>query len=518
MQSIVKKLETVFRESWDMPALTDLGSGITYKYGDVATRIRYIHALFEALGIKAGDKIAVCDKNSSNWAISMLAVITYRAVAVPLLPDYSKEQLRMLCEHCDAKFMISSRRLENLWPEGECPMYMLDIKDLLAMTPSLGTDDIERRAFRQLTERYPNGFHRQDVIYEAEDPETLMLLSYTSGSTGNPKGVMLPWRAMQGNMRFAADAFPMKANLKLLIILPMAHMYGFALDFLFGILCQAHLHILTKIPAPSVLIETLETVKPDRFMSVPLVIEKMVKNETIRKRLTATLADNCYEVVMGGAPLSKEVERKLREENVRYTIVYGMTECGPVITFSDWKEHRPGACGKAALGMEVKVDSDDPEHTPGEIITKGANLMMGYYKNAEATADTIDEEGWLHTGDLAVMDQDGFIYIRGRKKNVLLTSNGQNVFPEEAEDQVVSHSLADECVVVEREGKLAALVYVSEATLQAKGISRDDIDLEDILREVNRYLPSYCQIAKMELRSEEFEKTAKRSIRRFLYK
>ena len=541
-RSLIKSIENVFRKSWDLPALTDWGSNVTYTYGDVATRICYIHSLFEVIGIKPGDKIAICDKNSSNWAISMLAIITYRAVAVPLLPDYSKQQLKMLCEHCDAKFMVGNHQLATLWEDGECPMYMLDTEDLLAMTPNTVTDKVEEEAFRRFSQKYPNGYTQKALCYEAEDPDALMLLSYTSGSTGNPKGVMLPYKSLWSNQMFANNALPYKPGMRVFLILPMAHMFGFSFDFLYGIMLSAHLYILTKIPAPKVLMEAFSVVKPDYFLCVPLVMEKIIQTKVlpilnkpdisfmlkvpglrqlicrkIRNQLTIALGGNFYSVVMGGAPLNKEVEKVLRMVKFPFTVGYGMTECGPIITYADWKESRTGSCGKAALNMEVKILSNDPQHEPGEIVTKGVNTMMGYYKNTEATQEAIDEEGWLHTGDLGVIDKDGFLYIRGRKKNMLLGANGQNIYPEEAEDQVISYSIFDECVVVQRGDKLVALVYASDLTLKAAETSRESLNLEAIRQEINLHLPKYCQLAKLEQRSEEFEKTPKKSIRRFLY-
>ena len=541
--SLIKSIEDVFRSGWDMPALTDCGSNVTYSYSDVATRVCYIHCMFEVLGIKPGDKIAICDRNSTNWAISMLAIITYRSIAVPLLPDYSRQQLKMLCEHCDAKFMMGNRQLATLWEEGECPMYMLDTEDLLTMTPNTATDKVEEDVFSKFKTKYPNGYSKEDVHYEAENPDDLMLLSYTSGSTGNPKGVMLSWRAMASNMEFAYNALPVEPGYRELLLLPMAHMFGFAFDFLYGIMRKAHLFIFTRIPAPKMILEAFDKIKPGQFLCVPLVMEKIINNKVlpvlnkpiikllfkvpglrqlicrkIRKQLTVAFGGNFYEVIMGGAALSKEVERILRMVGFRYTIGYGMTECGPIITYSDWKEHRPGSCGKAALNMEVKILSEDPYNIPGEIVAKGKNLMNGYYKNPEATAETIDQDGWLHTGDLGVIDKDGFIYIRGRKKNMLLGANGQNIYPEEAEDQVVTHSIFDECVVVQRNDKLVALVYVSDLTLKIHGKQREQLDLEAIRKEVNEHLPRYCQLSAIEQRNEEFEKTPKKSIRRFLYK
>lgn len=541
--SIIKRIEEVIREQWECDAFTDYGSDLTYQYGDVAIRICYLHMLFETLGIKPGDKVAICSKNSSNWAISMLAILTYRAVAVPLLPDYSKEQLKMLCDHCGAKFMIAHHRLANLWPNGQCPLYMIDAEDLLTMTPDTLTDEVEDKAFNLFHQRYPNGYTKEHVHYEAEQPEELMILSYTSGSTGNPKGVMLPWRSLMSNIRFAADAFPCQKDMRLLLVLPMAHMYGFALDFLYGIMCGAHLTVLTKLPAPKVILKALATVRPHYFLCVPLVMEKIINSKVmpllnrpfmkvmflipgihelicwkIRKKLIKDFGGNIYEVMIGGAPLNKKIEKLLRMVAFRYTIGYGMTECGPMITYSDWKKHHLGSCGKAVLGMEVKVDSPDPKRIPGELITKGPSMMLGYYKNDEATKSTIDENGWLHTGDLAVVDKEGFFYIRGRKKNILLGSNGQNIFPEEAEDQVVSHSIFEECVVVQRQGKLVGLVYVSDALLQELGKKREELDLEAIRNEVNLYLPNFCQLSQLEQRNEEFVKTPKKSIRRFLYR
>jgi len=540
--SIIKQLETVFHEQWDSDALTDYGSGVTYKYGDVAIRICYFHMLFESLGIKPGDKVAICGKNSCNWAISMLAILTYHAVAVPLLPDYSKQQLKMLCEHCGAKFMIASHRLANLWPEGECPMYMIDVEDLLAMTPSRFTDDVEDKAFALFAKRYPNGFTKDILQYKEEQPDELMILSYTSGSTGNPKGVMLPWRSLQSNMQFAEGAFPRERGQRLLLILPLAHMYGYALDFLHGILKGAHLFILTQSPVPQVVLKAFDEIKPAYLLSVPLVLEKVfnirvfpilqkpfvkvimkipvvrrLMYRMIRRQLMHALGGNIYEVMMGGAALNKEIEKILHKIKFPFTIGYGMTECGPMITYSDWKEHRLGSCGKAVVNMEVKVNSNDPQHEPGEIVTRGINLMLGYYKNEDATAATVDENGWLHTGDLGTIDQDGFIYLRGRKKNMLLGSNGQNIYPEEAEEQVVSYSIFEECVVVQRQGKLVGLVFASDNVLKKYGKKREELDLETIRKEVNQHLPKYCQLSSLEQRTEEFQKTPKRSIRRYLY-
>ncbi len=544
MDSLIRSLENVFRTAWDNPAITEWGSDVTYKYGDIAKRIVYIHLLFEELGIKPGDKVAVCDKNSANWMISTLAIITYKAVAVPLLADYSDKQIVMLCEHCDAKFMICNRKMADLWPEGNCPMYLLDIADLLTMNPSSVTDEVEERVFAQFSKRFPQGYTKDDVCYEAENPDDLMLLSYTSGSTGNPKGVMLSYRSICSNLDYVKKAIPICENENMLLVLPMAHIFGLTCDFLHGMMSKAYLHVLTKTPAPTVLMKALQTIRPSVFLCVPLIMEKIVLGKIapklnepkvskmsqipilrqfiygkVRKEMLNFFGNNVRRIVMGGAALNKDVEKILHKVKFPYFVGYGMTECGPLIAYSYNRKKRYGSCGNVVSRMEVSVLSEDPQHVPGEIVVRGDNVMMGYYKNPDASEETIDKDGWMHTGDLGVLDKDGYLYIRGRKKNMLLSSNGQNIFPEEAEAQVVAHSLFDECVVVQRDGKLVALVYVNDVTLRAMQTTREAVEkqLDVICKEINTYLPKYCQLSKMVQRTEEFEKTPKKSIRRFLY-
>lgn len=522
-ESVIKIIENSIREGWDKPALTDIATNTTYTYCEVAVRISYIHSLFEELGIKKGDKVAICDKNSCNWVISLLAVVTYKAIAVPLLPDYSDKQLVMLCDHCGAKFMIASNRVSHLWDDRECPMFLLDISDLLTMTPSIETDTLEQRTFDRYRQRYPDGFTLADLYYEAEHLDDVMLLSYTSGSTGNPKGVVLSFRSMLSNCLFAKNAVPIGKFSRFFVTLPMAHMYGFVMDVLFGLSISAHMHIFTKIPVPQLLKESLSWVKPHWICCVPKVLEKFIDSDPIYSKdvnvLKEALGGEVYEVMMGGASLSKEKEDLLRSMGFPYTIGYGMTESGPMITFSDWKEHRPGSCGKAVPRMEVRILSDDPANIPGEVVAKGDNLMVEYYHNADATAHTIDAEGWLHTGDMGVMDADGFVYLRGRIKNMLLGSNGQNIYPEEAEEQIVHYTIVDECVIVQRDKALVALVYVSDETLRLHGITRGDVEkmLQEIVDVANMNLPRYCQIKYAEQNMAEFEKTPKKNIRRFLY-
>ena len=541
---LIKRLEKVIREQWDEPALTDYGSDVTFRYRDVAYRICYLHLLFESLDIKPGDKIAVCDRNSCNWAISMLAVLTYRAVAVPLLPDYSKEQLRMLCEHCDAKFMIAHHRLANLWPEGKCPMYMIDMEDLLAMTPTTLTDEVEDKAYALFAKRYPGGFTKEHVHYEAENPDDLMILSYTSGSTGNPKGVMLPWRSLQSNLQFAADALPCEKGLRAFLILPMAHMFGFAFDFLYCITCGAHLFILTKIPAPKVILEAFATIRPDYFLCVPLVMEKIIKSKVmpvlnkplvkvlfkipgihelicrkIRRQLTNSLGGNFYEVIMGGAALSKEVEKILRMVGFRFTVGYGMTECAPLICFAPHYEFVPGSCGRILPLMEGRITSPNSAGI-GEIEVRGENVMTGYYKNEEATRDVFTEDGWLRTGDLGILDENGNLFIKGRSKTMLLGPSGQNIYPEEIEDVLNNMPFVLESLVMQNtDNALVALVCPDMEAVDKAHLSNAQIreQMEVNRKQVNTQVAAYEQITQIRIFPHEFEKTPKKSIKRFLY-
>lgn len=541
-KSLIKRIAKAIREAWDKPALTNFGTDLTYTYANVAERIAYIHLLLQELGVKPGDKVALCDKNSANWVVAQLAIITYRAVSVPLLPDFSQTQIANLCEHSEAKVLIGGQKLSCLWAEGE-GIPTLDIDRLMSMDASQLTGVAEAAALKRFAEAYPKGISLEDIHFEAEDPEALMLISYTSGSTGNPKGVMLPYRSLWSNNTFALEKLPIPDGARYFFILPMAHMFGYSFDFMFAVTKKAHAFILTKAPVPKVLLEAFQTAKPHVFLCVPLVIEKIINGKVrpvlekplmkfllhvpgvrqlicrkVRTQLVQALGGCVYEVIMGGAALNRDVEKILRMVKFPYTVGFGMTECGPLASYADWHCTRTGSCGKSVDRVELSVLSEDPVNVPGEIVIRGMNVMTGYYKNPEATEEAIDDEGWLHTGDLGVIDQDGYMFIRGRKKNMLLSSNGQNIYPEEMEEQVVSHSIFDECVVVQRDTRLVALVYAADLTLAAAGITREQIDLEAIRQEVNHHLPKYSQIASMEQRTEEFEKTPKRSIRRFLYK
>lgn len=514
--SLIKEIERSFKRSWDFPALSNYGSKQPYTYGEVAAAVAYIHTIFEEMGIKPGDKVALCDRNYRNWVIAMLAIITYGAVAVPMLPDYSDAQLVELCEHCEAKFLFSSSRIASLWEQDKCPMGIIDLAELLDMDDE--SDGMRMNVLNKYHERFPNGVTPADVSYIKEDLDDMMLLSYTSGSSGHPKGVMLSYRSLLSNAKYILGNKSLPEHGKELVLLPLAHMFGFATDFLGGILKGCHLTILTKPPVPSILVQAIKDVKPDTIYSVPLVFEKFTSSSRGIPVLEFLSQSSVKEVIMGGAALSKDAENTLRRMHFKFSVGYGMTECGPLICHSFYPESRSGSCGKVVPGMTIKIQSSDPQHKPGEILAKGRNLMLGYYKDEAATKEAIDEKGWLHTGDLGIIDEEGNLFIRGRKKNMILGSNGQNIYPEEAEEQVVTYSIFEECVVVQRENRLVALVYVSDQTLALAGLTRDSINLEQSRKSVNLHLPAYCQIAELEQQAQEFEKTPKKSIKRFLYK
>lgn len=524
--SFIKRIEATVRTHWDRPALTNYGSGVTYTYGDAARLVACLHVLFEDLGVVPGDRIAVCDRNCSNWSIAMVAIMTYGAVAVPLLPDYSASQIISLCDHCGARLIFSNKRVKALWGEGGCPVPMIDLSDMLASTSD--PDAEEDAIFSAFLRKYPYGYSPQQLCYRSEGSlEDIAIISYTSGSTGHPKGVMIPYRSLLSNAEYVASNPALKtpgggtrSQARYLVLLPMAHMFGFTCDFLSSLLLGCHVTILTKAPVPSILIAAINEVRPDVLYTVPLVMEKIIVSPKADEILSFLSSTTISEIIMGGAGIKHEVEEKLSAASFRYSVGYGMTECGPLITHDFWPDGRVGSCGRAVTNMEIKVASADPQTIPGEILVRGANVMRGYFRDPLATAEAFDSEGWLRTGDLGVIDADGYLYIRGRLKNVILGSNGQNIYPEEAEEQVLTYSIFDECLVVQRDCRLVALVYISDAHLDHLGISRDQAydRLEQYRREINLHLPAYCQLASLEPQAEEFEKTPKHSIRRFLYK
>ena len=543
--SLMKIIEGTLKENWSSKAFTDYGIKVEleYTYQEVAQHIARFHLLFEELGIKPGDRIAICDKNSSNWSISLLSTLTYGAVAVPILNDFNLEQIENIYEHSESSLFFCSNRV---FTEAERlnKARMINVADFKPFAGDKVMLDAIENAEKKYNAKFPNGMQPSDVCYKAEDPEALTLLSYTSGSTGNSKGVMIPNRALWSNILFADAALALEQGSRILSLLPLAHMYGFSFEFLYEFCIGCHVHFLTKAPSPKILLGAIAAVRPSLLVAVPLIIEKIVRGRVfpllqtprmkfmlsipglrnivhskIRQQILKAFGGNIYEVVVGGAPLNKEVGDFLARINFPITVGYGMTECAPIICYEDWKYFAKGSCGKQVPRMEVKIDSPDPHNVAGEIICKGMNVMLGYYKNPEATAEAIDADGWLHTGDLGTIDRQGNVFIRGRKKNMLLGANGQNIYPEEIEDKVLSYTPFDECVVVQRGEKLVCLAYITDAAVEAKGISREEVakNIDQIRNDVNAVLPKYANISEFEIRNEEFIKTPKKNIKRYLY-
>lgn len=528
--SLLDIVERSIKNNWNQYAYTDYGTDNTYTYGDVAKEIARLHALYKKIGVQPGEKIALCDKNSSHWAISFISVLTYGATAVPILADFHIEQIQNIYKHSESRLLICSMKTAKATGIKD----VLDIEDLKLINSDI---DINIEDFRNLTP--------EDIHYFREDPEGVALISYTSGSTGRSKGVMLPYRSIWSNVIFADEVLGLPNGCNTMAILPMAHMYGFAFDFIYEFSIGCHVHYLTKTPSPAILIKAFNEVKPAIVIAVPLVIEKIVTGKVfpilktpkmralvkmpiirnivynkIRQQLTNAFGGEFYEVIIGGAAFSKEVEGFLAKIKFPYTVGYGMTECGPILGYEDWNNFKKGSCGKAAPRMTLKIDSEDPEHKAGEILARGTNVMLGYYKNPEETAEAIDADGWLHTGDLGTIDKEGNIFIRGRKKTMLLGANGQNIYPEEIEDVILSQTIFEECVVVQRGEKLVALVYISDEALAKHHLDRHSLDknLDEYKKQANAALPKFANIIGFEVQDQEFEKTPKRSIRRYLYK
>lgn len=543
-------IEKSIIEHWDLDALTDY-KGKTLQYHDVARKIEKIHIMYEASGIKKGDKIAICGRNSSMWAVSFFATLTYGAVAVPILHEFTPEQIHNIVNHSEAKLLfvgdvIATEIDATKMPDLEGIIYLPDLSLSLSRTEKL---TYAREHLNEMFGRkYPKFFRQEHVkYYREQSPDELALINYTSGTTGRSKGVMIPYRAMWSNADFANNALGknLKSGDNIISILPMAHMYGMAFELIFEFITGAHIFYLTRMPSPAIIAQALADVKPTLMIAVPLIIEKIIRKrvfpkiqtsrmklllntpvinkkvkEKICEQVVAAFGGNIYQVVIGGAALNREIETFLKEINFPFTVGYGATECAPIIGYSDWKEFVPTSCGKPALHQEVRIDSIDPENVPGEIITRGPNVLLGYYKNEEATREVIDADGWFHTGDLGTMDAEQNIFIKGRSKNMLLGSNGQNIYPEEIEDKLNSMPLVSECLVVQREEKLIGLVFPDLE--EAKELGLNDADLRNLMdeskKQLNEIMPAYYKLADIEIMEEEFVKTPKRSIKRYLYK
>ena len=542
-------IEKSIIDHWDMDALTDY-KGATLQYHDVARKIEKLHIMFENSGVVKGDKIALCGRNSANWAVAFLATLTYGAIAVPILHEFMPDQIHNIVNHSDAKLLfvgdvVATQVDATKMPGLEGIIYIPDYSLIVSRTDKL------TYAREHLNEmfgiKYPKYFRKNHVsYYKEENPEELAMINYTSGTTGFSKGVMIPYRALWGNADFAENVLgkKIKPGDSVISILPMAHMYGMAFEFIFEFIKGCHIFYLTRIPSPAIIAEAFGRIKPAVIIAVPLVIEKIIRKKVfpkiqnnrmrmllhmpvISKKVKEKICDqvsnafggNFYEVIIGGAAFNQEVESFLHSVGFKYTVGYGATECAPIICYEDYKHFVPGSCGKAALHMMVRIDSPDPENVPGEILAKGPNVMLGYYKNEEATKQTIDENGWYHTGDLGTMDGDGNVFIKGRSKNMLLGASGQNIYPEEIEDKLNSLALVAESVVVQKGDKLIALVHPDYDEAQTLNLGNNELTdiMEQNRQELNSMIPAYSKVSEIRIHEEEFEKTPKKSIKRFLY-
>ena len=546
-QSFIAFLEDSIKKNWDLDALTDY-KGATLQYKDVARKIEKLHIIFELSGIKQGDKIAVCGRNSSHWGVTFLAAVTYGAVIVPILHEFKSDNIHNIVNHSEARLlmvgdMVWENLNENAMPLLEGVILMNDYTLLVSRSSKL---DYARDHLNELFgKKYPRNFRREHVSYRRDTPEELAVINYTSGTTSYSKGVMIPYRALWSNTQFAFDVLKMNPGDKLVSMLPMAHMYGLAFEFLYEFCVECHIYFLTRTPSPKIIFQAFSEVKPNLVVAVPLIIEKIIKKNvlpkletpamkillkvpiindkikaTVREQMINAFGGNFYEIIVGGAAFNQEIEQFLKSIDFPYTVGYGMTECAPIICYEDWKYFKSGSCGKAAPRMEVKILSPDPENIVGEIVCKGPNVMLGYYKNPEATAEVIDKDGWLHTGDLGVMDAEGNVTIKGRSKNMLLGPSGQNIYPEEIEDKLNNMPFVSESIIIQQaDSKLAALVYPDFDDAFAHGLDNDAIAqaMEENRINLNTELPAYSQIARVKIYPEEFEKTPKKSIKRFLY-
>ncbi|MDX9883152.1 MAG: AMP-binding protein [Prolixibacteraceae bacterium] len=542
-QKLIALFARSFRQNWELPVFSDFQGG-TYTYGEAAQIIRNIHCFFKESGIRKGDKVAMFGRNASNWGISFIAVVSYGAVAVPVLPDFNPEDVHHIINHSESRMLFGNDLLLEKIEAEKIPgiqaiLSLVDFRPLFARS-----ENLKETAEKCLKTGFAGKVNPQN--FELEEPDTgeLCIISYTSGTSGFTKGVMLPIRSILSNIIFAQEHMPLKPGDKIVSFLPMAHVFGLLFEFLFPVTMGCHITFLTKAPTPQIITQAFSEVRPHLILSVPLVIEKIyrkriqptiekpvikvllgipgissVLKKKIKAKLIETFGGRFFEIVIGGAPLSRDVEGFFRKIKFPFTIGYGMTECGPLISYDAWKTTRPASAGKLVDRMEVRIDSEDPYNVVGEILVKGENVMLGYYKNEEATRATIDADGWLHTGDLGVVDENNYIFIRGRSKNMLLGPSGQNIYPEELEDKFTNQPYVAECVVIEREGKLVALVYPDKESVQSASFSEEQLIhvMNENRHRVNKELPRYEHISRIELVDQEFEKTPKKNIKRFLY-
>lgn len=545
-QSFIALIEQSIKTNWYLNALTDY-KGITLQYRDVARKIEKIHILLENAGIEKGDKIAICGRNSAHWTVTYLAVITYGAVVVPILHEFKADQVHNIVNHSEARLLFVGDQIWENLNEVAMPHLegIIELKDF-----GVPVSRSEKLAYARdhLNEifghKFPCRFRPDDISYEKEKSEDLAIINYTSGTTGYSKGVMLPYRSILSNVLYCKEKIGLKAGDSVVSMLPLGHVFGMTFDFLYGFTAGAHLWFLTRMPSPKIIAESFAEIRPRVIACVPLIVEKIFKKnilpkvdnklgklllhvpiisdkikELIKQKAMEVFGGNFIEIIIGGAPFNAEVEAFLKMIDFPYTIAYGMTECGPIICHSHWTELKLASCGKVAARMEAKVLSPNPSAIAGELVCRGANLMLGYYKNEEATRQVIDTEGWLHTGDMATIDEDGNVFIKGRCKNLLLTSSGQNIYPEEIESKLNNMPYVSESLIILQQDKLVGLIYPDSDDAFAHGLSQSDLVrvMEENRLELNKQLPAFSQIARFKLYPEEFEKTAQKSIKRFLY-
>ena len=542
-------IEKSIIDNWDLDSLTDY-KGKTLQYHDVARKIEKLHIMFEASGVQRGDKIALCGRNSAAWAAAFLAILTYGAVAVPILHEFTPDQVHNIVNHSDAKLLfvgdVAATQIDaTKMPGLEGIIYIPDYSLVVSRTEQL---TYAREHLNEMFgKKYPKYFRQQHVhYYHEQSPDEIALINYTSGTTGRSKGVMLPYRSLWSNADFAFHVLgkTLKRGDNVISILPMAHMYGMSFEFFFEFLHGCHIYYLTRVPSPAIIAQAFSEVKPAVIIAVPLVIEKIIRkkvfpkiqnnrmrlllnmpvlnrkvNQKICEQVKNAFGGRFYEIIIGGAAFNQEVEQFLKRIDFPYTVGYGATECAPIICYADYHDFVPGSCGKPVVHMEVRIDSDDPENVPGEILARGLNVMLGYYKNEEATRQTLDKDGWYHTGDLGTMDANGNVFIKGRSKNMLLSANGQNIYPEEIEDKLNSMALVNESIVIQQGDKLVGLVHPDYDEAKGMRLTNDDIVavMEQNRQELNAELPAYSKLSTIKIQEEEFEKTPKKSIKRYLY-
>ncbi len=541
-------IEKSIIDNWDQDALTDY-KGATLQYHDVARIIEKLHIVFEHSGIEKGDKIALCGRNSSNWGVVFLATLTYGAVAVPILHEFTPDQVYNIVNHSEARLLFVGDMVAPTIDPAEMPALeaIVNLPDFSLFLSRSERITYAREHLNQLFgEKYPKFFRKEHVHYHQDQSEELALINYTSGTTGFSKGVMLPYRALWGNLDFALRELgtTVKPGSNMVSILPMAHMYGLAFEFIFPFCQGIHIYFLTRLPSPTLIAQAYAEIQPSLVIAVPMIVEKIIRkkvfpkiqnnrmrlllnmpvvNKKVKQRICEQVYNafggKTYEIIIGGAGLNQEVETFLKSIEFPFTVGYGTTECAPLISYRDHKGFVSKSCGCAINGMEVKILSSDPQNIPGEIVTRGINVMQGYFKNEEATAKALDTDGWYHTGDLGLIDEDGNIFIKGRSKNMLLSANGQNIYPEEIEDKLNSMAMVSESVIVQHDDRLIALVYPDME--EASNLGFTDEDLANIMEQnrqnLNAQLPPFSKISAVKIRKEEFEKTPKKSIKRYLY-